>query len=167
MRAWLSVFLLSGSLFATTYYIDYTNGLDSNNGTTTGTPFKHAPLMNGCTSTCAGVTLTAGSRVIFKGGIRWTGTDSFTWVMSASGSAGNPIYIGIDQTYYDTSGCQQVLAVTMTNAGSGYSVTSPPTPVFSAGAGSGAAGTDYLNSSGGIAGVIMTNRGTGYSSHSR
>src|SRR5579863_4355391 len=52
----------------------------------------------------------------------------------------------------------------MTNAGSGYSVTSPPTPVFSAGAGSGAAGTAYLNSSGGIAGVIMTNRGTGYSS---
>jgi hypothetical protein len=43
----LSCLLLTGSAFATTYYIDYVSGNDSNNGTSKATPWKHAPGMQG------------------------------------------------------------------------------------------------------------------------
>lgn len=162
LKLTILVFALTCSAHATKYYVDYVNGLDTNSGTSAVSPFKHAPDMIGCSNTCLTKTLTGGDQVVFKGGIKQTGTDSFTWTITHSGSAGNPIYIGVDQTFFDTAACQQTLGVTITNGGTSYSVTSPPVPVFSAGAGTGATGYSLLNGSGNIVGVVMTNLGQGY-----
>src|SRR5215472_11115354 len=75
---------------ATTYYIAAA-GSDSNNGTTTGTPWAHAPGMPGCASTCAGVTLQPGDSVLFNRGDAWYGQ---TLTAPASGSSGSPLTFG-------------------------------------------------------------------------
>ncbi|MDA8155559.1 MAG: hypothetical protein M0Z52_03765, partial [Actinomycetota bacterium] len=45
------VLLFSSTAWAATFYIDYVNGKDSNNGTSESTPWKHQPYMNGFTGT--------------------------------------------------------------------------------------------------------------------
>jgi hypothetical protein len=66
------------------YYIDYVSGSDSNNGTSTSTPFKYAPGMSGFGGTA---TLANGDTVILKGGSHWTfaSTTSALWTLSATG----------------------------------------------------------------------------------
>src|SRR5262252_2945825 len=59
--------LLAPSAHATTYYVAAA-GSDSNNGTTTGTPWAHAPGMPACANTCAGATLQPGDSVLFNRG---------------------------------------------------------------------------------------------------
>jgi hypothetical protein len=90
---------------AATYYVDYANGNDSNNGISKTTPWKHAPGMNGCTGNCH-ITPNAGDSVIFKGCVTWPNA-AFRWVPPSNGSSGNPVYYGVDKTWYDTtmSGC--------------------------------------------------------------
>lgn len=58
---------------APTYYIDYVGGSDTNNGTSTATAFKHCPGDDNATGTAASTTLSAGDRVIFKGGVQYEG----------------------------------------------------------------------------------------------
>jgi hypothetical protein len=88
----------AGPAYATSYYIDYAGGSDSNSGTTKTTPWQHAPGMNGCTATCAAASLKGGDSVILKGGVTWPAA-ALGWA-PPSGAAGNPLYIGVDQTWY-------------------------------------------------------------------
>jgi len=88
---------------AATYYIA-ASGLDSSSGASKTAPWLHAPGMTGCSSNCASYTPQAGDQFIFRGGDTWhTSTGSpigLPWTWSWSGSSGNPIYIGVDQTWY-------------------------------------------------------------------
>jgi hypothetical protein len=87
------------------FYIS-SSGLDSNTGTTEAAPWLHAPGMSSCSSTCAGVTPTAGEGFIFEGGSQWhygTGTPLIGGsgiTVSQSGSSGSPLYYGVDPTWF-------------------------------------------------------------------
>jgi hypothetical protein len=102
--------MAAGSTAAGTYYIA-ANGSDSNNGTSKTTPWQHAPGMPKCTGTCAGHTPVAGDQYIFRGGDTWHfGNSAATpyvgaggWNWNWSGNSTNPIYIGVDQTWYGGS----------------------------------------------------------------
>ena len=94
----LGCMLLSGSAFATTYYIA-ASGSDSSAGTSKTSPWLHAPGMTGCTATCAAKTPQPGDQFIFKGGDSWT-SGSFPINLVASGTSGYSIYYGIDQTWF-------------------------------------------------------------------
>ena len=69
------------------YYVDYVGGADSNNGTATGTPWKHCPGDSNATGTPGGTTLAAGDTVNFKGGVRYEGEI----IVTANGTSGSPI----------------------------------------------------------------------------
>jgi hypothetical protein len=72
---------------ATTYYVDYKNGNDANNGVSADSSWMHAPgdpLANINPST---VTLNPGDIVMFRGGVVYRGTIT----MKYSGAAGVPI----------------------------------------------------------------------------
>ena len=105
----LTVNLITASASATTYYIA-ANGSDSNNGTSKTTPWLHAPGMPNCTSNCAATTPGPGDQIIFRGGDTWHFGNSSaspyaggTWNFTRSGSSGNLIYLGVDQTWYSGS----------------------------------------------------------------
>lgn len=97
------------ALAATTHYIA-ANGSDSNNGTTNTTSWQHAPGMPNCSASCASYTPQPGDKFIFRGGDTWhfgnssaspsTGGTMGWGVQGWSGSSGNPIYVGVDQTWY-------------------------------------------------------------------
>jgi hypothetical protein len=93
-------------VLATTYYVDYANGLDTNNGTSKLTPWKRAPGMNGATGNTNSITPVAGDNVIFKGCVTWPNA-TFSWFPQGNGSSGNPIYYGVDVTWWDNTvtGC--------------------------------------------------------------
>lgn len=124
MNWWMRVILFSilsypSLSMATTYYIDITGGSDSNNGTSTATSWKHAPGMPTCTNTCASTTPGAGDRFIFKGGEIWPNAN-FAWAWSWSGTVGNRIYIGVDNTWYSgASWARPVLSGSSTQMASG------------------------------------------------
>jgi len=87
------------------------NGSDSNNGTSEATPWLHAPGMSSCTGTCKSTTPAAGEGFIFRGGDTWhsgnSGASPYTggtWNWNWSGTSGNHIYIGVDQTWFSGSG---------------------------------------------------------------
>jgi hypothetical protein len=99
---------------ATTYYVA-ANGSDTNNGTSKTTPWLHAPGMATCSGTCASYTPVAGDRFIFRGGDTWhfgnSNASPYTGSASCgistcglhinwSGAAGNPIYFGVDKTWF-------------------------------------------------------------------
>ena len=68
-----ALFLLSLiNLGATTFYVDFEAGLDSNNGTAQGTPWKHAPGMANVAGVPASYSVQAGDVFVLKGGITWT-----------------------------------------------------------------------------------------------
>jgi hypothetical protein len=97
-------------MYATTYYVDHTNGLDSNNGTSKSTPWKHAPGMYSASSNASGTTINPGDSVILKGCVTWgetSGDYSFPWRPATSGTSGNVIYYGVDKTWWDSTvtGC--------------------------------------------------------------
>ena len=103
---WLTMLLTGPHAFAATYYVDWVNGNDTNNGTSKSTPWKRAPGMNACASTCNSQILNAGDSVILKGCVTWPNA-AFTWVISQSGASPNSVYYGVDQTWWDStvSGC--------------------------------------------------------------
>src|ERR1700693_968932 len=94
----LLVLLLGLPAFATTYYADYVSGNDSSNGTSTTTPWKHVPGMQGCSGVCASTKPSAGDRFILKGGVTWPNAN-FPVLWSWSGTSGNNIYIGVDKSW--------------------------------------------------------------------
>jgi len=75
----LAVFVISSTGWASTYYVDFAKGSDSNNGKATSTPFKHAPGDDNATSNALSTTLAAGDKVIFKGGVEYFGTINLKW----------------------------------------------------------------------------------------
>jgi hypothetical protein len=93
--------MMGGIASANTYYIA-SNGSDSNNGTSKTTPWLHAPGMKICSNACASANPKPGDQFIFRGGDTWT-SSSFTWAWDWSGSSGNPITLGVDQTWFSGS----------------------------------------------------------------
>jgi hypothetical protein len=102
----LSCFLFAANSFATNYYVDYTNGSDTNSGTSKSAPWKRAPGMYTCANNCSSARINPGDSIILKGCVTWPNA-VFPWQPQYSGSNGNPIYIGVDQTWWDNtvSGC--------------------------------------------------------------
>ncbi len=82
-----------------TYYIDFANGADTNNGISKSTPWQYAPGMANCTANCAAINLQPADSVIFRGGTTWD-TTGFPMTVSWSGTAENPIYFGVDPTWF-------------------------------------------------------------------
>jgi chitodextrinase len=80
-----------------TYYIDFANGSNTNNGLTKATAWKLAPGMAGFTGT---YTHEQGDKFIFKGGVTWPAS-VFPLQISAGGSAGRGNdYYGVDDTWF-------------------------------------------------------------------
>jgi len=109
-RLILAMMVMTASSWATTYYIS-TSGSDSNSGTSTSSPWLHAPGMSGCTSNCASKTPAAGDRFIFKGGDTWhysasLGTKGLPWTITGgNGTSSSQIYYGVDVTWYNSNVC--------------------------------------------------------------
>lgn len=187
----LILLLWDPSAFATIYYVDYSTGSDSNNGTSKSTPWKHAPGMQGtgasggaatdaCTGTCASTTPVAGDSIILKGGVTWPVTVLpwyFSWAGSSTtsgsyGCAGSGcIYVGVDPTW-NTGQVNSV--ITTRDFGGCGNAGSTPTAAFSGGGGSSAAATATML--GGVANFAdgstydvaywtVSNRGSGYTSN--
>jgi hypothetical protein len=98
----ISCFLIPADALAataTTYYVDYAGGSDSNNGTAKTTPWQHLPGMPGCQAQCSSASPGPGDQFILKGGVTWPNS-SLGWEWTWNGSAGNPLYIGVDQTWF-------------------------------------------------------------------
>jgi hypothetical protein len=104
-------FLMSTSLFAQhTYYISKSLGLDSRTTTqaqSKSTPWQHVPGM----ATGPSYTPVAGDEFILYGGDTW-GTSDLPLQMNQNGSGqclttpnSSCIYIGVDQTWYNSSVC--------------------------------------------------------------
>lgn len=91
--------LLAPAVSATTRYVDYVGGADTNTGTSTGSPWKRAPGMQGCANNCASFTPAADDTIVLKGGVTWPNV-AFTWNWTWSGTSGHPITIGVDATWY-------------------------------------------------------------------
>ena len=94
--------ILGDNLFATTYYVDYSTGSDGNNGTSKTSPWKNAPGMNGASGVAASKTISPGDSVILKGCVTWPNS-AFSWIFPYGGSSGNPIYVGVDKTWWDST----------------------------------------------------------------
>lgn len=104
---WISTYATS------TYYADYLNGCDTNNGLaetqTSGScpaggtgPFQHAPGMkgltpgnvstgDGCSSNCAAVSPGAGTVIVLKGGVVWPNT-VLPWIVPGNGTSSTQKY---------------------------------------------------------------------------
>jgi hypothetical protein len=98
------VFSAKGAFAATTHYISKSLGADTNNGTSKTTPWAHLRGMASCTSNCASYTPVAGDQFILMGCDVWVPSDfniSWDW----SGTSGNPIYIGVDKTWFNATNC--------------------------------------------------------------
>ena len=94
------------SSFGSTYYIS-TRGSDSNNGLTKSTPWLHAPGMSNCLAACSAATPKPGDRFIFRGGETWHTSNGavigIPWIWTWSGATRDPIYIGVDKTWFTAS----------------------------------------------------------------
>ena len=190
MRRFLAIiaFVLAAvPVGATTHYIDYTSGNDSNAGTSKAAPWKHAPGMlgintsggstgDGCSANCASYSPAAGDSIILKGGTVWPYTVlPWQWTWSGSGSTttygctgSGCIYVGYDPTWNQG----KVNSVTVTRDLGGCAF---PSVNFSAGGGSGAAATagvipstatgdGYTNVVNFIYHIAVTSQGSGYTS---
>lgn len=111
------IILLLVSYFSlgATYYIDYSTGSDSNNGTTTSTPWKYCP---GMSSFSGSYSHSAGDVFVFKGGVTWPASAT-PLTISNQGSSGS-----VD-TYMGGQRCGQSGSVSCNSGsawGSGYAV---------------------------------------------
>lgn len=95
----LLLMLLTVPCFATTYYIDYGSGLDSNNGTSRATPWQRSPGMVGFKGQ---YTHAQGDVFIFKGGVTWPAS-ALPLALVAGGGAGNPDKYTVDTTWFTGS----------------------------------------------------------------
>ncbi len=82
---------------ATTYYIDFTAGSDSNAGTSKSAPKKNHPYMKAYSGS---YTHASGDRFIFKGGVTWPGT-CFPLNVPVGGSAVANDYYGVDTSWFN------------------------------------------------------------------
>jgi hypothetical protein len=94
----------------TTYYIDYQNGNDSNNGSKSS-PWKCCPGMVGFSGSYSH---TAGDTFTFKGGVTWT-SNTLPLTINYSGSSTNADTYTVDKTWYSgTSWSQPTLNMEQT-----------------------------------------------------
>jgi hypothetical protein len=113
---------IAASASATTYYIA-ANGNDSNDGTSTSSPWLHAPGMTGCSGTCASTTPQPGDNFILRGGDswhynsaqgspvglpwnwKWNGSSSSCQLNAGAGTVAKTscIYIGVSESWYSGS----------------------------------------------------------------
>lgn len=104
-----------------TYYISASSGSDSNTSAqaqSNATPWAHLPGMASCTGSCASYSPVAGDRFILKGCDTWTAANfPITW--SWSGKSGSNIYVGVDQTWYNTTACPSAWNRPIFSAGGG------------------------------------------------
>jgi hypothetical protein len=90
-----------------TYYISKSLGLDTRTSTqaqSKTTPWAHIPGMQGATSNASSFSPSAGDHLILYGGDTWGNSDLGT-EFDFNGSPGNPIYIGVDQTWFNAGVC--------------------------------------------------------------
>jgi hypothetical protein len=85
----------------TTYYVA-ADGSDQNNGTSKSTPWAHLPGMPNCASACAAANPLPGDNFIFRGGDTWGG-DSLGIGWGWGGTLADPIYVGVDTSWYSGS----------------------------------------------------------------
>ena len=86
------------------YFVSKFTGSDSNAGTSEASPWAHLPDMPSCSGTCSSTSISAGTGFILRGGEVWTASNlGITW--THSGTASHPNYIGIDQTWYNSTNC--------------------------------------------------------------
>jgi hypothetical protein len=71
--------------YSQTYYVDYLNGSDTNDGSSASSSFKHSPGDIYATDIPAGITLEPGDIVQFKSGVKYKGQI----IVSESGTADN------------------------------------------------------------------------------
>jgi hypothetical protein len=102
-----SLVTLSSLGITSCYYISRSLGSDTNSGTSESAPLQHVPGMETtCANTCASLNPTAGQGFILRGGDTWPNGDlGIYWHPSWSGTSGNPIYIGMDQAWYNSGVC--------------------------------------------------------------
>jgi hypothetical protein len=100
----LWMLIAAGNALAATYYVDFASGADTNAGTSTTAPWKHAPGMTGCSGACNSTSLAGGDLVTFKGGVTWTA--SFPWTI-AGGGAGATITYTTDHAWFSGSSFSQ------------------------------------------------------------
>ncbi len=87
-----------------TFYIDYSNGSNSNSGTSKSSPWKTHPYMQtgaNCTEsgTAPSYAHVAGDQFIFKGGVTWP-VACFQMSIPVGGNSGASDYYGVDQSWY-------------------------------------------------------------------
>lgn len=104
--------LFASGVSATTYYVS-TSGSDSNSGTSESSPWAHIPGMATWTGSH---TPAAGDSFILRGCDVWTNS-SFPITWKWSGASGNPITVGVDQTWYNTTTCPSSWNRPVFNAG--------------------------------------------------
>ena len=86
------------------FYVSKSAGSDSNSGTSESSPWAHMPGMPSCSANCASTTPASGEGFILRGGDSWSASDlGISWTHSGTTSA--PIYIGVDQTWYNSASC--------------------------------------------------------------
>ena len=108
---------ITGSI-TSCYYISKATGSDSNSGTSETSPWAHMPGMPSCTNTCASTSPAPGNGLILRGGDTWTSSDlDITWLWN--GTSSHPIYIGVDQGWYNSScggsWCRPIFNATSSN----------------------------------------------------
>ena len=86
-RAFIFFSLGVSNAFSSAYYVDFASGDDSNTGTSAAEPWAHCPGDPKAAGNPAGVTLSPGDKIFFKGGVQYNGQVNVKW----SGSSGNTI----------------------------------------------------------------------------
>jgi hypothetical protein len=80
----LLIFIGASLSWAATYYVDFSNGLNSNNGNSTASAWKNCPGDSLATGVSAGTQIKAGDIILFKGGVVYKGQITVRWSGSAS-----------------------------------------------------------------------------------
>lgn len=96
------------SLGVTSCYYASASGVDTATGTDETHPWLHLPGMTGCANNCSSVSVTAGEGFIIQGGSTYhfsgRGTPvGLPWSWSHNGTSNNPIYLGVDLTWFSGS----------------------------------------------------------------
>jgi len=78
------LFVANGLSWGAMYYIDFSNGVNTNDGISTATAWKSCPGDASATGAAAAAQLKAGDTIIFKGGVIYKGETSVKWSGSAS-----------------------------------------------------------------------------------
>ena len=92
-----SCYYASKSIGSDTLYDGTTEAVSGSHG-----PWAHVPGMNGCTGNCASHTPAAGEGFIMRGGDTWVAADLPLIYRNTfgNGTTNNPVYIGVDQSWY-------------------------------------------------------------------